>query len=237
MEPGPNSPSGPALGVPDSARWAAHLRALCAPVIGDVPLSDDGRARRSYIEGFRDEYGNRRATDRPFLAHVLGIRLDIPRREMALDERLWWEIQGGSFNAALVDGWIEPHGGLVVGGDALAIEYRTMVELCALHALWLIALRADSGHLRHRCLEAARWHTHELQPDNAINRPWGVAVFIGLALSEDEGDETRHLAHLHAQTLVHNASVNMGRPDLLSALILMDSAEQLGDPLNDPSEG
>ncbi len=226
MEPPPARPS-----TATRTQWVAHLRSLISETLGSVPFDADEPIRLEYIDRFADEFGSRRVTDRPFLSHVLGLTLEVPKREMALDERLWWAIQSDEFNAGEVSGWIEPHGGLVVGGEALAIEYRTMVELCALHALWLIAGRADSDHLRHRCLDAARWHTRELQPDNAIHRPWGIAAFIALSRSADDEEETKQLASLHAQTLAHNSCLSFGTPDLLSVLIMKDAADQLaGEP-------
>ncbi|MEX0875894.1 MAG: hypothetical protein WD114_00405 [Phycisphaerales bacterium] len=219
--------------IPETQRWVAHLRALSAPVVADVPFDGDERQRQSYIAEFTDEYGNRRGSDRPFLANLLGVELETPAIEMGLDERLWWLLQSGRIDAGRVEGLIAPRGPLAIGSESLAIEYRTMVELGALHALWLIARRADSASLRNRCLDAAGWHTRELQPDNAIHRPWGVQVFIALAQSETD-DEIRHLAHLHAQTLVHNSCVHFGRPDLLSALILMDASEQLDQATRSP---
>lgn len=202
---------------------------ITEPVLRETALGGDEDARRRYVEEFADEYGNRRATDRPFLAHLLGVDVAPARAAAALDERLWWMLAGDAVDGQQVEELIAPSGGLAADDGTVAIEYRTMVELCALQALWRIAGRLDSAALRTRCLEAAGWHTRELQPDNAINRPWGVAVFVELSLSEDVDEESRRLADLHAQTLVHNACVSFGRPDVLSALILRDAAGQLAD--------
>jgi len=101
-----------------------------------------------------------------------------------------------------------------------------MVELGALQALWAIAVRGGDPGVKARALGAARWHIEELQPDNAINRPWGLAVFVELAISE--ADETlAQTAELHAQTLLHNACINFGKPDQLSALVLWNNIELL----------
>ena len=67
---------------------------------------------------------------------------------------------------------------------------------------------------------------HELQPDNAINRPWAIPVFIVLSLIL-EGDSDRTMASLYAQTLLHNCSITMGKPDILSSCILLHSAGML----------
>jgi hypothetical protein len=221
--------------MPGRQQWADHLQQLIDSVLVDVPFDKGIPTQEMFIDQFRDEFGNRRATDRPFLAYLLRVDMNPvhPRksdRDIALDERLWWTIQSGQIQTDLVQTWIADSGPLVVGSNEMAIEYRTMVELCALHGLWHIATREKSQKLLDRCLEAASWHTQELQPDNAINRPWGVHVFIELALRSQQ-EEIAHLAHLHAQTLVHNASVSLGKPDLLSALILNDSAAHL---LSDP---
>jgi len=135
---------------------------------------------------------------------------------MDLDERLWWSV---AQTEKLPDGLISSTDGLLVDPDGLAIEYRTMVELGGLQALWAIAMRDGDRAMRERVLDAARWNIEELQPDNAINRPWGLPVFLELAMYES--DETvAQTADLHAQTLLHNACINFGKPDLLSALIL-----------------
>ena len=183
----------------------------------------------AYIDSFADEFGNRRATDRPFLATILGVTIEQHTPPQALDEQLWWMIESQQIDANKIQSLIAPNDALVVGSDQLAIEYRTMVELCALHALWIIANQSNSDDLLERCLNAAHWHTRELQPDNAINRPWGAAVFIELSHQSND-QEARDLANLHAQTLIHNASVSLGTPDLLSALIMKNAADQL-DPL------
>ncbi len=204
----------------------SHIGTMLEGVLGAVPFGADEATRVGYIESFQDEFGNRRASDRAFLAHLLGVSVSPVRaiERMGLDERLWWCAADGR---AIPDGLIGASGGLLVDPDALAIEYRTMVELGALQAFWSVAIRdADSG-LRARAMDAARWHIEELQPDNAINRPWGLAVFVELAIVEQ--DETiAQTAELHAQTLLHNACINFGKPDLLSALILKDAVDQLG---------
>ncbi len=212
--------------IPTQAQWAGHIRSLIRQPLAAVPFDQSDSERASYIESFADEYGNRRATDQPFLGYLLGITLEAPQEPKALDQRLWWLIQSATLDETLVSTLIEPENALVSDSESLAIEYRTMVELCALHALWVIANQLGSDHLISRCLNAAAWHTRELQPDNAINRPWATQVFIALALQGKDA-ETRHLAHLHAQTLIHNSSISFGMPDVLSALILKDTVDQL----------
>lgn len=214
------------INLPTNQQWINHINSLIAAPLADIPFVGSCEDKTHYINTFADEYANRRATDRPFLAHLLCITLDQPKDLDSLDQQLWWMVQSANFDANSALSLIEPTDALVNDSEHLAIEYRTMVELCALHALWIIANRSNSAQLIARCLNAAAWHTRELQPDNAINRPWATPVFIALSQS-DMDQETKHLAHLHAQTLIHNTSINLGVPDKLSALILKDTVSQL----------
>lgn len=209
----------------DRERWISHLQAVTGGLLAGVPLEAGEAARVGYVEGFQDEFGNRRASDRAFLAHLLKAPVTPlrPVGDMGLDERLWWHVADGS---APPEGLVAGRDGLLVDPDAFAIEYRTMIELSALQAFWSVALRENDPAMRTRALDAARWHVEELQPDNAINRPWGLAVFVELAI-EEQDEMLAQTAELHAQTLLHNACINFGKPDLLSALILRDATEQL----------
>lgn len=106
---------------------------------------------------------------------------------------------------------------------AQGIEAWTLIELRGLHALWWLALQSQSDLLRARALNSAEWHVAELQPDNATNRPWAVHVFAILAAQRNDPQ-----ADLHAQTLIHNALITGGgRPEMVSAAILLDAAEAL----------
>jgi len=212
--------------LPTNAQWTNHIHALIRHPLADVPFAATDAQKQTYIDTFADEYANRRLTDRPFLAHLLSLTLDPPAEFSALDQHLWCLVQSHNFDPDAAHALITPAGALVPDSANLAIEYRTMVELGALHALWIIANRSNSQSLIARCLDAAAWHTQELQPDNAINRPWATQVFIALSQSATD-TEAAHLAHLHAQTLIHNCSISLGSPDILSALILKDAANQL----------
>ncbi len=66
----------------------------------------------------------------------------------------------------------------------------------------------------------------ELQPDNATNHPWAIHVFVRLARSAPDPSE-RDAALIHAQTQLHSCQVAMGRPDRLSACILLHAARSL----------
>lgn len=190
-----------------------------------MPFEKSESEKTRFIENFTDEYGNRRATDRPFLSHIFNVQSESIQSD-ALDEQLWWLTHSGNLTEAIALDLVEPSGPLVSDSENLAIEYRTMVELCSLHALWNYANSSQSSVLIDRCMNAVQWHIHELQPDNGINRPWGAHVFVSFA-SMSADPELSLSANLHAQTLVHNTSVTLGYPDRLSALILKDVSHQL----------
>ncbi len=109
-------------------------------------------------------------------------------------------------------------------GEGEAIEVWTERELCAIHALDRLATHRNRPGWRDRARRVGRWHIEHTQPDNATNRPWGLHVF--LALAESGGDPD---ASLYAETLLHNALISSGRPEPLSAEILLDAADAL-DP-------
>ncbi|MFG0245519.1 MAG: hypothetical protein ACF8MF_05645 [Phycisphaerales bacterium JB052] len=209
----------------DHGHWITHLESLTREVLEVVPFGGSSEERAAYIDSFRDEFGNRRASDRPFLSHMLGVDMAALREPegMGLDERLWWSVAKGE---PVPKGLIAPSDGLLTDPDALAIEYRTMVELGALQAIWSAAMRDGDAALRARAMDAACWHIEELQPDNAINRPWGLPVFLELSFSSED-KAIAQTAQLHAQTLLHNACINFGKPDLLSALILKNAVQLL----------
>jgi len=198
--------------------------------LANSPLEADADERLAYLNGFRDEFLNQRTTDRPLLARVLGVDPGPSPGSEDAAERAWW---------ALHDPFIDPASVLLdldTPGDAplvyhasdagVAIEWRTLDELAALHALWNLALERGRADWRARCLGAARWHIRELQPDNATNQPWAVHVFLTLAnVSNDT--EVAHAARFHAETLMHACQVQQGRPDIVSAFVLLDGARML----------
>jgi hypothetical protein len=185
-------------------------------------MSDSGVCSLAYIDGFTDEYGNRARTTKPFLAHLLGITLPTQVVSGDLDEQLWWSIvsSGGVPNKLSSGPSLTAH-----SNDA-AIEHWTQVELCALHALWHLNLRSPNQSALARLTEAGVWLMNELQPDNAINRPWGIPVFVYLSVAL-ESETDRSTASMYAQTLAHNCCISLGKPDILSACILHDSATSL----------
>jgi len=111
----------PELGTVDRNRWIAHLEVLTRDVLNAVPFGANESARVGYIDEFRDEFGNRRGSDRAFLSSVLGVSLGATREpaEMGLDERLWWCVVNGE---PVPEGLLAARDGLVADPDALAIE-------------------------------------------------------------------------------------------------------------------
>jgi len=205
--------------IPTIEQWVAHLDGMAAGPLAGVPINGTDDEKRIYIESFRDEFDARRATDRALLCRVLGIQYEPGDIESAdLDFRLWEAVHGvgGAWEGLISkeDGLVDPHG--------YAIEHRTLIELCALHALCHLA----GDEMQRRVDGLVDWHTRELQPDNGINRPWGLHGFVVRSV-EAEDEETRLDAMLHAQTLANNCCITLGRPDILSAVILLDSANAL----------
>lgn len=208
--------------IPTIEQWVAHLDGLVSGPLDGVPIDGTIEQKLAYIEGFRDEFGSRRSTDRALLSRVFGVEYQHKNtKNRDLDHRLWEAVHG-------VDGewesFISETGGLVESSE-FAIEHRTLIELCALHALWHLAEEKEMRG-RGRIDLLVDWHTRELQPDNGINRPWGVHVFVMRSVEADD-EEIRLNAMLHAQTLVNNCCITLGRPDVLSAFILLDSANAL----------
>lgn len=224
MIPPPHIPS------PSLAEHASRLRAVALTGLANTPLEADADARLAYLNGFRDEFLNQRTTDRPLLARVLGVDPGPSPGSEDAAERAWWALHDPSIDPAsvLLDLDTPSDAPLVYhANDAgVAIEWRTLDELAALHALWNLALERGRTDWRARCLGAARWHIRELQPDNATNQPWAVHVFLTLA-SDANDDEIAHAARFHAETLMHACQVQQGRPDIVSAFVLLDGARML----------
>ncbi|MBL0926153.1 MAG: hypothetical protein IBJ11_00685 [Phycisphaerales bacterium] len=203
-------------------------------------------------DGFSDEFGHRREVDRPFLIwRRFGRSRPAPPAaiadggEISPDARLWHAATTGADVHGLIAPSdiprpLFPHRAVVAArpddpdvfaGNPPAIEVWTEMELCALHALWWIGRRRQDARLIARADMAATWHLENLQPDNATNHPWAVHAFA--EFGERRGSPE---ADLHAQTLLHNCRVALGRPDALSAQILGDAADAI-DSLLLPGPG
>ncbi|TVS07353.1 MAG: hypothetical protein EA423_04405 [Phycisphaerales bacterium] len=127
---------------------------------------------------------------------------------------------------------LTPEGPLLPEDPEEAIEVWSEHELAALHAAWWIA--RSNNDLRNRIDAAVRWHTENLQPDNATNHPWAVHVFAEFALRTGDAD-----ARLHADTICSNYQVLQSqaarpiaeepedRADLFSALIMLDASRAM----------
>lgn len=106
--------------------------------------------------------------------------------------------------------------------DNDAIEIWTEQELAGMHALSHLQKRDMSLDQRARLDAAAEWHLEHTQPDNATGRPWAIHVFVRRWLERGEAE-----SRLYAETLLHNCRILAGKPDPVSAEILLDAAEFL----------
>lgn len=213
-------------------QWGERLRATgSAALTGSAIVSENASTedRSAFVESFEDERRHRARVATPFLSAMLGITPP-PHRpsKMDLDDRLWWAVHDpdsriadyGINSAGLGTGPLDPT------LAEIAIESRTETELCAMHALFRLGLDRDEPGMIERALDAARWQVAELQPDNGTNHPWGIHVFIVLA-SQSPDESEASAAHMHAETMLHNCQVAMGRPDRLSACVLYDAGQTL----------
>ncbi|MCZ6812097.1 MAG: hypothetical protein O7D97_08850 [Planctomycetota bacterium] len=182
------------------SQWVSHLRAIAAPAATAPPVS--GTA----------------SIERPFAAVVCGLSPGpLPDPIPPAEVGLWWalvetDIEVDPLLEEPTEGSLWPHGRFT------AIEVWTEAELCGLHALWGLARLHNRDDWARRAITVRDWHLHNTQPDNATNRPWSLHVFLLAETPE---------AYHYAETLLHNAMVTTGRPELLSAWILLDSAKQL----------
>ncbi len=214
-------------GVPDGlSRWVNHIRQLAEPVVSDQDLQRELRsalARPGWIGGpllgwrWVQRHGSR------YPARELQDWVPSSAAAERDDAALWWALI--SEQSGPVQRWIDVNadGPLFEQGLFGTIEVWTETELCALHALWHHAKReAAGGVLAQRIGRTVAWHVEHTQPDNATNHPWAAHVFLlhGTA-------ESQHFA----ETLLSNCLVLNGRPDPLSAWILLDAADALeGSP-------
>ncbi len=215
-----NPQPGPKIDLP---RWVEHLRRMAASVAAESDLRGEmhaALARPRWIGGpllawrwFRSQESLLPEVSPQERAESVRMARD--------DAALWWTLmdpQGGP-----VDRWVDPGGsGPLFKQDLYqTIEVWTETELSALHALWHHA-RAGMRELDRRLSSAVAWHLECTQPDNATNHPWGVHVFLLHCTPESQ-----HFA----ETLVSNCMVLNGKPDPLSAWILLDAAESLESTL------
>jgi hypothetical protein len=208
-------------------KWSERLRRIAEPVLAGTPLvRPAGEAeRRAYVENFADEQGHRRVWD----AYLLGWVLDVPQPASS-EPWLWsWDLLHGHHAG--------PRSGppYFAGGEVWALEQETEKELAGLHAWWWVVrggMTATMGALRESPSsppEVAEpppppppgageaWVMANIQPDNATGRPWGIHAFL---CRGGEGEA-------YGEMMLHNCLVARGKPDLLSAVILLDAARGL----------
>ncbi len=203
--------------------WASQINAILTAGLRGTTLEQvltaDESTRAAYARGFVDDAGHRRVVDPPLLAWVLRAPLwDIPnpaRSDVALWATLAREAGDPLASITTQTGPVAPQ------AREHGIEVWTEIELASLQALWWHARRDPSPAILDRARSLALWLMAEIQPDNGTNRPWAVATFAELAAGGD-GD-----AAMYADTLLHNCQVSLGKPDLLSTVILHDAANYL----------
>lgn len=213
-------------------KWSERLRRIAEPVLAGTPLvvqTPEGERRR-YVEMFEDEQGHRRVWDGYLLGWMLGVAMP------ASGEGWMWS-------------WDLLHGHEVgrregppffAEAGAWALEQETEKELAGLHGLWwverqpLTPLRRAGGDLSpppklggereerrnpppSPLALGVEWIMENIQPDNATGRPWGIMAFLSAGA---EGER-------YGEMMLHNCLVGRGRPDLLSAVILLDAARGL----------
>ncbi|MHC4216990.1 MAG: hypothetical protein ACYSU7_00905 [Planctomycetota bacterium] len=184
------------------SEWVAHLRAVAGPVATQPPprWSDEVSPAFAVV-----------ATGRPVAA--------APSPLPPADAGLWWALADPSVDVnALLDG--PDDGALWPLARFSGLEVWTEAELCGLHALWCLARARGREDWARRADRARDWHLTNTQPDNATNRPWALHVFLLVTPPVAE-------ARAYAETLLHNALVTTGRPDLFSAWILLDAANRI----------
>lgn len=211
----------------DRTWWAHVLRSSAGPAHATIEglRAVPETMRREYVERFADAWSNRLRTDMAVLARVLAFTHSAARDIEPADDRaglawhqLWSRVPTNKADALRP---MPGDGPCTPGVQYLAIEDWTQTELAVLHAAWDRARESRDAELTQRCLQAARWHVREVQPDNGTNLPWAAHVFAELAMRD--GDAA---AALHAQTLAHNA-LAAGLADVRSAAILIDAADVL----------
>ncbi len=149
-----------------------------------------------------------------------------------IDETLWLAAVDASITADQIQSLVGSAGPIHQQQPTQAIELWTERELGALHALWRLAQLRSNNTWRQRAREAALWHTEHTQPDNATNHPWAIGAFLDL-WNVDPDSEQGASAKYYAEVLLHNCQMTNGKPDPLSALILLDAADGLSMLMDD----
>jgi hypothetical protein len=233
--------------------WCRMLRSVAEPVARTIdltaPFSDDFGHTREVDKAFvvwcrasepartkpHDSTANP-GTSKFHVEHNPPPRTAVTEhaRAEAVDAALWRALALQS-NAAHVDHLLAQardanrttwDSGALIPQGTTALEVWTETDLCCLHALWWLArnhARADWAKLAN---DAATWHLENVQPDNATAHPWALHLFALRDIASPNGDGA---ARLHAEMMMHNCQVSLGRADKLSALILLDAARGIGE--------
>lgn len=189
-------------------KWVTHLRSLACPVAKQAPLSIAIEALKPFSLAVGSDAEENRIAPQ-----------NLPHDDVGL----WWAVVDSKveINSLISD---TGYGPLWPQDGYKTIEVWTESELSSLHALWRLARTNNSVEIKDRVSKLRQWHLQHTQPDNATNRPWALHVFLLADSSEDQH---------YAETLLHNCMVMSGKPDTLSAWILLDSANELQHYLGD----
>lgn len=228
IRPAPNTPKGPS-----AKAWADRLLSLAEEPFGGGLCGSGGLLENS--QGRADALAETlRRPMRFALPLAEWVLTDPPmagpvgESRAAAEHTHWWAglLGRGPIPQFAGDGPILPE------DPDEAIEVWSEQELSALHAAWWIA--RSNNDLRERLDAAVRWHTANLQPDNATNHPWAVHVFAEFAVRTGDAH-----ARLHAETICSNYRVlqaqaarpdaerSEDRADLFSALIMLDASRAM----------
>jgi hypothetical protein len=232
--------------------WCRMLRAVAEPVARTInlakPFSDDFGHTREVDKAFvawcqssdasRTKYHDSTANTCTSTFHVehspppLTAVTDGARAE-AVDAALWRALALQSSaehvghllaQSRAADRTTWDSGALIPQGTT-ALEVWTETDLCCLHALWWLARKHNRADWAKLASDAATWHLENVQPDNATAHPWALHLFALRDITSPNGDGA---ARLHAEMMMHNCQISLGRADKLSALILMDAARGIG---------
>jgi len=188
------------MGKMSPRRWAVGLRQIAAPW-----TSLHAELHAGELTG-------------PFLAAVAGVPVKLPDQPVEWGEvGLWWARVDTRVNVDRIISGPTP-GPLLPRGLYKTIEVWTDADLSAIHALWWLSRRYSRADWMQRVAEVRDWHVENTQPDHATSRPWALHVFLLAGTPECES---------YAETLLHNCLAMSGRPDALSAWILIDASRAI----------
>lgn len=231
--------------------WCRMLRGVAEPVSRQInltaPFSDDFGHTREVDQAFvawcqasdttRSKPHSSTANTGDFMFHVEHGSPQVAAvtegaRAEAVDAALWRALVLRSdanhvdhllANARAGDRTTWDSGALIPQGTT-ALEVWTETDLCCLHALWWLARTHSREDWATLANNAATWHLENVQPDNATAHPWALHLF---ALRDIAAPNRDGAARLHAEMMMHNCQVSLGRADKLSALILLDASRAI----------